>query len=153
MSRGELNCGSGNQDSSADLPLTFSKTLMWWCQWPPSNNYLPFSYLPQITILPRFGGNLVLHEWHGRMRVVWLCEYYSKLITVILLSLVRGCFSKNMWLSSGQWGENGHLQREFWESFLTKDKGKDALSLPSSYSNSEDVFESSVVMQQSSFQS
>ena len=37
-----------------------------------------------------------VHEWHGRMRVVWLCEYYSKLITVILLSLVRGCFSKNM---------------------------------------------------------
>lgn len=46
----------------------------------------------------------------------------------------------------------GCLQREFWESFLTKDKGKDALSLPSSYSSSEDVFEPSVGMQQSSFQ-
>ena len=33
MSRGELSCESGDQDSSVDLPLTCSKTLVWWCQW------------------------------------------------------------------------------------------------------------------------
>lgn len=109
VKRGELNWDSGDQDSSADLPLTCwdLSVIMLLTAFPVITSlFLPF---PQNTILSSFWGDPMLQEQFGRVRVGGCVTVsYSKLIMVIPLSLVSDCFRNKrvtqFWPMRWEWG-------------------------------------------------